>query len=158
MDCSERPATDAILTQLRGCATQAMAILARGGAALGTPAERVAAVDAVVRRWRRDGAGPEQGVAAADVPFLFGSLWGEAVVESLGWSWVQVVFNRHAEAVAAAVVSPDRALAVFPIHYLLGLADDPAGDCTIGLAFDRLVAGDLDGLTPGGYANVMDLA
>ncbi len=100
-------------------------------------------------------------MAAGDVPFLFGSLWGEAVAEALGWSWVQVVFNRHAEAVAAAVVSPDRSLAVFPIHYLLGLADGAAGagggDCTIRSAFDRLAAGDLDGLTPGGYANVMDL-
>ena len=154
MDCSERPVTDAILTNVRGCAAEARRVVGLTDAS--APAERVAAADAFVYRWHRGDRRPADGVAPADVPFLFGSLWGEAVVDALGWTWAQVVFNRHPDTVATAVVSPDRSLAVFPIHYIAGLGDDPEADCTIALSFDELAAGRVDGFTPGGFADVMD--
>jgi len=155
MDCSERPASDAILSNLRGCAADGRRLLAPSP--LATPAEQVAAADGFVDRWQHGDRPSADAVAAADVPFLLGSLWGEAVVAALGWAWVQVVFNRHPDTVATAVVSPDRSLALFPIHFILGCLDDPDVDCTMALSFDLLAGGQLDGFTPGGYANVMDV-
>jgi hypothetical protein len=155
MDCSERPVTEAILANLRGCAADGRRLLALNPIA--PPAEAVAAADGFVDRWQHGDRPPVDVAAAADVPFLLGSLWGEAVVAAFGWAWVQVVFNRHPDTVATAVVSPDRSLALFPIHFILGCLDDPAVDCTMALSFERLAAGQLDGFTPGGYANVMDV-
>ena len=154
MDCSERPVTEAILANVRGCAAEARRAL--GLAEGATPGEQLAAADGFVDRWQHGHRPAADVIAAADVPFLLGSLWGEAVVAGLGWAWVQVVFNRHVDAVATAVVSPDRSLAIFPIHFLLGCLDDPAVDCTIALSYEVLAAGGLDGFTPGGYANVTD--
>ena len=154
MDCSERPVTDAIATNLRGCAADARRVL--GLADTASPAEQVAAADAFVDRWQQGDRPDATVVDPGDVPFLFGSLWGEAVVAAFGWAWVQVVFNRHPDTVATAVVSPDRSMAIFPIHFVLGCAQDPAVDCTMALSFNMTTAGKVDGLTPGGYANVMD--
>ena len=153
MDCDDRPITDVMLTNLRGCCADAMALL--GLPATATPADRVAAADAFVHRWQRGDRPP--GVDPADVPYLIGSLWGEAVVDALGWSWRLVTFRRHADVPAAAVVSPDRSLAIFPIHVVLAAADDAHADVTIRLSFDHLSDGRLDGFTPGGFANVTDV-
>ncbi len=155
MDCYDRPATDAVLTNLRGCAADAAGVL--GLAADATPAGRVAAVDAFVDRWQH-GDRPAAGVVAADdVPYLLGSLWGAALVAALGWAWAEVTFNRHKETAALAVVSPDRSLAIFPVHFVLACLEDTGVDCTVALAFEQLTAGAVDGYTPGGYANVMDV-
>ena len=153
MDCTDRPIGDAVLTNLRGCAADAAAVLALSLSA--TAAEVVAAVDGFVHRWQR-GEHPA-GVDAADVPYLFGSLWGEQLVAALGWAWAEVTFRRHDGVVATAVVSPDRALAVYPIHFILECVRDPAVDVTIAVAFDELTSGRMDGFTPGGFANVMDV-
>ena len=153
MDCAERPLADAVVTNLRGCAADGRRLL--GLPADATPAAVVAAVDAFVHRWQR-GDRPG-GVAADDVPYVMGSLWGEQLVAALGWAWAEVTFRRHADVPAAAVVSADRALAVFPIHFVLACATDPDADVTIALAFERLAAGRVDGFTPGGFANVMDV-
>ncbi len=154
MDCSERPVSEAVATNLRGCAAEARRVLGLGGAA--TPAEAVAAVDGFVHRWQRGDRPRADGVDPRDVPYLLGSLWGEAVVAAFGWAWAEVVFRRHDDTPATAVVSPDRSLAIFPIHHLLGLADDPTADCTVAAAFAEVAAGRPDGLTPGGFANLMD--
>ncbi len=158
MDCSERPVTEAILTNLRGCAAEAAGMLGRRGGG-GRHAGRAGGGGRRVRRPVAARRPARPGVAADDVPFLLGSLWGEAIVAALGWAWAQVVFNRHTDTVAAAVVSPDRSLAVFPIHLVLGAAwTGRASTARIARAFDRLAAGAVGGFTPGGYANVMDVA
>ena len=155
MDCSDRPVSDAVLANLHGCAADGLALL--GLSADAPPAARVAAVDAFLVRWQA-GERPA-GVAADDVPYLLGSAWGQAVVDAVpGWAWAEVVFRRHADVPAVAVVSADRALALFPIHVVQQCATDPSAEVTVALAFDRLIGGDLDGLTPGGFANVTDLA
>ena len=148
--------SDAILANLRGCAADALAVLGRDGKPLAMPAERVAAADGFVDRWQHGDPPSADVIDPKDVPFLMGSLWGEAVVAALGWSWVQVVFNQHRDTVATAVVSPDRSMAIFPIHFVLACVEDPAVDCTMALVFDLLAAGQVGDLTPGGYANLMD--
>ncbi len=157
MDCSETPVTETILANVAGCARDAMAVLARSGVPLASSAERVAAVDDFVERWQRGDRPPADAMDPQDVPYLMGSLWGEAIVAALGWSWVQVVFNQRTDTVATAVVSPDRSMAIFPIHFVLECVQEAAVDCTIALSFDMLVAGQAGDLTPHGYANVMDV-
>jgi hypothetical protein len=149
MDCSERPLADAVLANLRGCADQARAML---GQVATTPAAVVAAVDAVVAEAQRG----TSVVDPADVPYLFGSLWGDQVVAAFGWAWAEVVFRRHEGTVALAVVSPDRSMAIFPVHFIAGCLADPDADVTIALSFGQLDADAVGGFTPGGYANVMD--
>ena len=75
----------------------------------------------------------------------------------MGWAWAEVTFRRHGDVPATAVVSPDRSMAIYPIHFVVECLRDAAVDVTIGLAFDELTAGRVDGFTPGGFANVMDV-
>ena len=138
------------MANLRGCAADARRAL--GLADDAGPAEVVTAVDAAVWAWQR---GSDR-IDRRDVPYLLGSLWGEAVVAAFGWAWAEVVFRRHEDTPAIAVVSPDRSLALFPIHHLLGLAGGPAADCAVRAAFEALAAGRVDGFPPGGYVDVMD--
>ena len=139
------------MVNLRGCAADGRRTLGLGDDA--GPAQVVAAVDGCVRRWR---AGEAVGVDSRDVPYLLGSLWGEAMAAAFGWAWVDVVFRRHVDTSALAVVSADRAVALFPIHHLLGLAGDVEAQPAVAAAFTEVAAGRPEGLTAGGYADLMD--
>ena len=53
------------------------------------------------------------------------------------------------------MVSPDRAIAVYPTYFIKAFLDDPRMDCTAMLAFNMLAAGKVSGLPPHGYENLI---
>ena len=67
-----------------------------------------------------------------------------------------VTFHEHGDSTAPAVLSPDRSLAVYPIHFIMGCLQDSTVDTTILLAFNMLYADTVGDTTPGSYFNLMD--
>lgn len=91
-----------------------------------------------------------------DLAYTLGSLWGEQLVRQFGWRWAWVTFHDHDDSRTIGVFSPDRALAIYPFHFIHGCLRTHA-PVTILLAFDILVDGKrVPSLPPGGYENVMD--
>lgn len=85
-----------------------------------------------------------------------GSLWGQCLVEKLGWQWMNVNFDEGEEAKAVGVVSPDRSLAIYPFYFVYGCLENNA-PVTIALSFNMLVDGSrIPDLPANGYENVMD--
>jgi hypothetical protein len=120
------------------------------------PAKIVAAVDAFVFDWQCGDHPPASVLDAGDAPFRMGAVWGEQLVRAFGWEWATVTFHEHGDMTAPGVLSPDRSLAVYPIHFIMGCLQDPAVDTTILIAFNMLAAGTIDSTTPGSYFNLMD--
>jgi hypothetical protein len=120
------------------------------------PAKIVSAVDAFVFDWQCGDHPPESVLDAEDAPFRMGALWGEQLVRAFGWEWAMVTFHEHGNSTAPAVLSPDRSLAVYPIHFIMGCLQDPTVDTTILLAFNMLKADTVGDTTPGSYFNLMD--
>jgi hypothetical protein len=150
---SETPLDLEITKLIQSCAATAARLLSVNGDEV-TPAAMVDAIDACVYQLQHDG-GPE--LSAEEEPeYLFGSLWGEQLVRQLGWQWAQVVFHEYDDSQAVGVFSPDRALAIYPIHFIHGCLENDA-PVTIALAFNMLVDGKrIPKLPQGGYENVMD--
>lgn len=91
-----------------------------------------------------------------DLSTVLGSLWGEQLVRELGWQWAAVTFRDSPDAKAVGVFSPDRALAIYPFHFVFGCIDDGC-PVTISLAFNMLVDGSrIPELPENAYENVMD--
>lgn len=67
-----------------------------------------------------------------------------------------VTFHEHGDSMAPGVLSPDRALAVYPIHFVMGCLQDHTVDTTILIAFRMLEAGKIGSTTPGSSINLMD--
>jgi len=107
----------------------------------------IAAVNDFVRRVQKDG------TADRNVPLLMGSLWGQAIVQSLGWEWA--VFHFDSDHRAFAVHNPERSLVMFPVRFV---EDCLRGrDVTIALAYGMLRnPASIPQLPPGSYTNVMD--
>ena len=103
----------------------------------------------------QQGNGPEFG--AQDEPDLvLGSLWGQQLVRELSWQWAAVTFHEHDDAKAVGVFSPDRALAIYPFHFIYGCLENGA-EVTIMSGVQLLVDGSkVPPLAPGTYENVMD--
>lgn len=120
------------------------------------PERLVAAVDAFVYAWQCGDRPPASVLDAEDAPFTLGAVWGEQFVRRFGWEWRMVTFHEHGDSVAPGVLSPDRALAVYPIHFVMGCLQDHTVDATILVAFKMLEAGKIASTTPGSYFNLMD--
>ena len=120
------------------------------------PAKIVAAVDAFVFNWQCGDHPPASVLDAEDAPFRMGAVWGEQFVRAFDWEWKMVTFHEHDDSTAPAVLSPDRSLAVYPIHFIMGCLQDPTVDTTILIAFNMLAASTIDSTTPGSYFNLMD--
>jgi hypothetical protein len=120
------------------------------------PATIVAAVDAFVYAWQCGDRPPQSVLDAEDAPFTLGAVWGEQFVRRFGWEWRMVTFHEHGDSVAPGVLSPDRSLAVYPIHFVMGCLQDHTVDTTILIAFKMLEAGKIDSTTPGSSINLMD--
>lgn len=154
---SEKPVSPDTLLSIKKCARSASKVLGIEPRA-STPSVIAAAVDEFVHQWQK-GNRPDYSVLTQDdAPLIIGSLWGEAIVSRFKWQWAMVNFHDHNNAVAPAVLSPDRSLAIYPLHFLLGCFNDPHVDVTILLSYNMLKAGSLDGmkLKPGSYYNLMD--
>jgi hypothetical protein len=120
------------------------------------PAKIVAAVDAFVFDWQCGDHPSESVLDAEDAPFRMGAVWGEQLGRAFGWEWAMVTFHEHGNSTAPAVLSPDRSLAVYPIHVIMGCLQDPTVDTTILLAFNMLKGDTVGDTTPGSYFNLMD--
>jgi len=120
------------------------------------PVKIVETIDTFVYNWQK-GQRPvaNKAIDKDDIPFALGSLWAEQLIRQFGWQWVKVTFLDRKNSVAHAVVSADRSLAVYPIHFLIGCLKDPNVDATILLSFNMLLAGKMGPSTPKSYENVM---
>ena len=83
-------------------------------------------------------------------------MWGDQLVRAYQWEWAIVKFHEHGDSTAPGVLSPDRALAIYPIHFIIGCLQDPTVDATILLAFNMLEADTSSDTKPGSYFNLMD--
>src|SRR4051812_14068522 len=122
-----------MLSNIRGCATDGIKLLGTGAKA-SDPKAVVEAIDAFVCRWQKGKRPSASALDPEDAPLVCGSLWGEQLVKRFGWEWAMITFSNGSR--APAVVSKDRSLAVYPIHFLLGCFQDAGVDATIALSFN----------------------
>ncbi len=139
---------------LAGACRDGLGVLGLDAAA--DPKALIEAVDAFVFDWQAGKRPPPDKMDADDAPDALGSLWGEQLVRRFGWEWAMVTFRDHGNSVAPGVLSPDRALAVYPIHFLMGALKDAGVDVTIALSYNMLEAGKVGIVKPKGYLNLMD--
>ncbi len=155
-DTIERPLADAELAEYIRYYEQALLMLDRGED--DDPAEIVSAVDNWVDTWqaeRRDAPADEQGPwdDNADFAIAMGIAWGNQLVRRFQWSWIADISDN--EATDYAVVSADRALAIYPTSFIKECLDYPDADCTAMLAFNMQIANCLIRAAPASYTNVM---
>jgi hypothetical protein len=110
------------------------------------------AVNNFVVKWQKG----EQPTDLADARYSLGAVWGEQLAATLGWEWAGVTFHEHGDSQAVGIFSPDRSLAIYPFHFLLGCLKDPHVPVTILLSFNMLTEGKVPKMPPKGYQNVMD--
>ncbi len=152
---SEQPLSPDTLSSLEGASRESLGIL--GLTETADTQQIIDAIDAFVFAWQ-DGERPLADVVdPEDAPFALGSLWGNQLVRRFGWEWAIVTFHDHGDSTAPGVLSPDRSLAIYPIHFLIGALRDPAVDVTIALSYNMLVAGNVGELVPRSYLNWMDV-
>ena len=114
----------------------------------------VAAVDQFVYDWQC-GKRPPISWEVDDIPYYLGSLWGEQLVRQFGWEWKLITSHEHGDSKAPGVVSPDRSLAIYPIHFIIGCLNDPSVDATILLSFNMLQESQTNDSKQGAYDNLM---
>lgn len=153
MRVSENRLKSDILDQIKGCANDAAMMLHIDTSRL-LPKEIVGAVDSFVTRWQK---GERLHIPDEDDPcFTLGSLWGEQITKAFGWQWAGVVFHDQGDSRAVGVLSPNRALAVYPFHFIHGCISNGA-PVTILLAYNLLKDGSkIPPTPPNSYQNVMD--
>lgn len=151
---SEYPLPKGMADALRGEVEHGLTLL--GVTADDTPGKIVAAVDEFVFGWQCGERPPADALAPDNAPLPLGAVWGQQLVRAFGWDWAVVEFHEHDNSQAPGVLSPDRALAVYPIHFIMGCLHDPTVDTTILLAFNMLEAGTIGPTQPGGFFNLMD--
>lgn len=151
---TEQPLPKKTAQLLKGASRDGLAVLELDEAA--TPQAVVDALDAFVDAWQEGSRPPKKALDPEDAPFALGSLWGEQMVRQFKWEWGMITFHEHGDSEAPGVLSPDRALAVYPIHFLMGCLQDDGVDCTVALAFNMLLAGSIKKQKAGKYFNLMD--
>jgi hypothetical protein len=151
---SESEIDPSMFASLQGAAGEGAAILRVNPADASETI--VAAIDQFVFAWQSGQRPSEKVIEAESAPFAMGSLWGEQIVRDFGWEWKMITFHEHGNSTAPGVVSPDRGLAIYPIHFLIGCLRDPSVDATIMLSYNMLKAGTIGQVEPGSYMNLMD--
>ncbi len=151
-DISEEAVDAETMSSIEGCAADAVTLLT---VQTDSSAERLTkAVDEFVFEWQK-GNRPDV-PDEDDLSLTLGSLWGQQLVRELGWEWASVTFHNHDDAQAVGVFSPDRALAIYPFHFIYDCLENDA-PVTIMLAFNMLIDGSrIPTLPARGYENVMD--
>jgi hypothetical protein len=153
---SEKPLSADTAKMIAGSANDALKMLGLDDSA--PPGVVIEALDAFVDAVQHGERTLPEGVEAEDLPYSCGSLWGQQLVRQFNWEWATVTFHQHKDTQAPGVLSPDRKLAIYPIHFLIGCFRDRGVDCTMALSFNMLMAGkmsDLD-VSDRSYANLMD--
>jgi hypothetical protein len=152
---TERPVEPHILEGIKTCAKDAIGLLGFDPQKV-EPRKVIEALDQFVYQWQKGKRLPPDVLGEEDAPFTFGSLWGLLWCRRFKWEWAHVTFHEHGDTVAHGVFSPDRALAIYPIHFLMGCMPNRGVDCTIALAYNMLSAGKIGETKPGEYFNLMD--
>jgi len=119
------------------------------------PQAIMAVIDQFVYDWQC-GQRPPIPCEAEDLPYTLGSLWGEQLTRQFGWEWKTITFHEHGDTQAPGVVSPDRSLVVYPIHFIIGCMANPSIDATILLSFKMLAESTAKESSEGRYANLME--
>jgi hypothetical protein len=150
---SENPISDEVMELIHDSSASAARILDVEGL---SAAEIIHAVDECVRKIQT-GDGPY--IDSDDDPeHVFGSLWGQQLVQELGWEWASVIFHGFDDLPAVGVFSPDRSLAIYPFNFIFGCLEDGA-PVTIELAYQILTDGKrVPPLPAKAYENVMEHA
>jgi hypothetical protein len=154
VNVSDQPINDELMGNLRGCATDAAAVL-HTDLASAAPTDVVEAIDAFAYRWQKGDRPPPEVVEDTEqARLIFGSLWGEQLVRQIGWEWAFVDVGDGSRALG--VVSQDRSFVVYPLDFMLDCMQDANVDVTVALSFNMLMAGSVPKLPPRSYANLMD--
>lgn len=119
--------------------------LVRRGHARGAPKDVVADLHAKVTELTAD---PKSGADMDQVALAFGCLWGQMVVEEMGWEWASVSWGRGS---CHAVVSPDRSVMVAPIRLFQEYLTLSGRSDTSLLLFNMLKAKRVPPADPGEY-------
>lgn len=152
MMMSEESVSEKTMGNIRGCASDALAILDLEPTA--EPSVIVEAVDAFAYRWQKGDRPPIDVVADTEQARLFfGSLWGEQIARQFAWEWARVIFAGGSA--TFGVVSPDRSLAVYPLDFMLACMHDTSVDVTVALSFNMLMAGSLPEMPQQSYTDFM---
>ncbi|GEM_PF-2153433 len=120
-----------------------------------SPKKVVAKVDEEVYHWQQSGEHPFGSDSEACMGLAY--LWGEALVRSLKWHWALVkAAGAPDEEGRLAVVSPDRAFAIYPVEFIEECVET-GRDVTILLSFNMLHTPDrLPEARPDAFLNIMD--
>ena len=151
---TEEPIDPSMFSHLAGAAEEAAAIV--GVSSSGPPDKVVAAIDEFVFAWQGGKRPSTEVIDPDDAPYAFGSLWGQQLVRKFAWEWKLVTFHEHDDSTAPGVLSPDRSLAIYPIHFVIGCLEDSNVDCTILLSYNMLKAGETGEVEKGSYCNYME--
>jgi hypothetical protein len=79
----------------------------------------------------------------------FGCLWAQQVLRVASWTWAEL--QKSDGSASYGIVSPDRAIVIFPVSYIRELLADEGQDNTILLLFNMLRSGNVPGCEPGAY-------
>lgn len=155
MAVTETPLPKKTMDHIVGCARDALKVLGPEYKKA-DPAEVIEAVDDFAYRLQRGKKSAREVVEdAEEARLLFGSLWGEMLCEAFEWEWVQVTNHDEGDAVAFAVVSPKRSMAIYPLDFLADCFADPEKDVTVALAFNMLEERKVPKFPAGSYTDVM---
>jgi hypothetical protein len=151
---SEEPIDPSVFVSLEGSAGDGATLV--GVSISDDPDSIVAAIDEFVFAWQGGKRPPKKVIDPEDAPYALGTLWGQQLVRRFGWDWKMVTFHDHGDSTAPGVLSPDRSLAIYPIHFILGCLQDPTVDATVMLSYNMLKAGHTGEVAAGRYFNFMD--
>ncbi|TRX76417.1 hypothetical protein [Pseudomonas mangiferae] len=113
------------------------------------------AIDQAVHEWQHSGTPPTvESVDQDDLVYAFGITWGNAVVRTHGWQWVDLTFHEFDDWEGRAVVSPDRALMILPFAHIYECLE---GSDEVKISFSLAVIGTdvIPTLDPNGYVNLV---
>ena len=156
IECAEVAATEppaADLRRVRPLPREDVVCLgaARKAALRHTRGKPGALPDAIVRAIASalpDGTEPTSEDEQADLAFELGVLWGDQIVRTAGWEWMELSWETWS---APAIVSPDRAHACFPMR-LIADAIETDRPALVEQVFRRIRRGDLPDAEPGDLA------
>jgi hypothetical protein len=151
---SERPLTTDEQSDLQAYAQLGLESL--GVSSRSDPSDVVAAIDRFVEAWPiRDRTQVEADLsdqgAMIELSLKLGVLWGDQLVRAFSWQWTVVVDGDQER---YGVVSPDRAMALYPGYFVQACLYDATRDFTAMLMFNMLDAGRIDRYQPGDYADL----
>lgn len=134
---SEQPLVDSERDTLHARAERGLACLDACGVAPGddTPDALVDAIRSAVDRYRAGDAPAGEWSDTGDAAAALGALWGSQVEAAAGWLWVRLDAGGRS---GVALVSPDRAHAVFPEDFLRAVIEEAERDNTVRLVFTMI--------------------